>query len=174
MLRNVFELDSNEGQINIQNMIHFARLVLVLNATWMTVFGIGSISFGRGICSVQGIGVRMSGCRQWVLVFGVFSTRVALGFVWNGDADMCVHGSFPFVCMSMCAVCVCVCVHACAPECPWVCECLWVVRIKMVGHGEWMHRSDTCTGATSLWFQHQRTVFSKKCNASSRAHITCF
>ena len=58
--------------------------------------------------------------------------------------------------------------------CPWVCECLWVVRIKLVGHGEWMHRSDTCTGATSLWFQHQKTIFSKNCNANSRAHITIF
>ena len=66
------------------------------------------------------------------------------------------------------------CIHSPCPtslmrttECRWVSECLWVVRVKLVGHGEWMHRSDTGTGATYLWFQHPKTFFQKNV---TRAH----
>ena len=64
-----------------------------------------------------------SGCESLVS----FRCVLHSGFVWNGDADMCVHGSFLFVCVNVCSVCVCVCV------CVHVCV---LVRIKLVGHAE--------------------------------------
>ena len=83
------------------------------------------------------------------------------GFVWNGDADMCVHGSFAFGCMSMCAVCVCVFMSACL-------SVRGSVNVCELCASRWLGMGNGCTEATRA----PKNYFSTKCNASSRAHIT--
>ena len=106
---------------------------------------------------MQGIGIRMSGWRQWLQVSGLFSTHIALGFCLERRCGvyvyMAVFHSFVRLCVSMCVnvrqcASVCVSVRQCAAllsksclkksvcasvrQCVCVCVCVCVsVRVHV-------------------------------------------